>query len=188
MRRSFVCVFGKSLTSYTLCFVARFFNTVSTQRRQYRMVTNGAHKTVPLTRDRAQMLIDIGFEWSAKDPTHRSWDFRFDELIAFKRRFGNTLVPMGWKENPRLATWVSTQVSEMMERKGVGPSVLSWKGYLAHRLLTTLLSNVCSAKSTSSYKTVILHDSITRRWKSWIRLALCGKLNEGDASSPIPWQ
>ena len=25
-----------------------------------------------------------GFEWSAKDPTHKTWEGRYDELCAFK--------------------------------------------------------------------------------------------------------
>jgi len=45
--------------------------------------------------------MQLGFEWSAKDPTQKSWEERFQELVGFKERHGHTLVPMGWSQNPR---------------------------------------------------------------------------------------
>jgi len=77
------------------------YTTVSTQRRQYRILTTGGNKSVPLTIERARTLMQLGFEWSAKDPTQKSWEERFQELVDFKERHGHTLVPMGWSQNPR---------------------------------------------------------------------------------------
>ena len=39
-----------------------------------------------MTLERAQKLIDIGFDWSTSDPRHVSWDERFQQLREFKVR------------------------------------------------------------------------------------------------------
>ena len=58
-------------------------NIVSTQRRQYRILTTAGGGSVPLSLERAQLLNDIGFEWSAKDPSHKTWEGRYAELREF---------------------------------------------------------------------------------------------------------
>ena len=37
------------------------------------------------------------------------WDERFEEICAYKKKFGNCLVPHNWSENIRLAKWVKRQ-------------------------------------------------------------------------------
>ncbi len=59
-----------------------------------------------ISSERIAMLEKIGFDWSAGKPT---WNDRFTELCAYKKRFGNTLVPVKWRENPLLGGWVSAQ-------------------------------------------------------------------------------
>jgi len=59
-----------------------------------------------ISRERIAKLEQIGFDWSAGKPT---WDYRFSELCTYKERFGNTLVPVKWRENPLLGGWVSAQ-------------------------------------------------------------------------------
>jgi len=71
---------------------------VSSQRVDY-----GRHK---LSSERIALLEKIGFEWTGGVAT---WDERFAELCAYKERFGHTLVPVKWKENPLLGGWVSAQ-------------------------------------------------------------------------------
>jgi hypothetical protein len=46
-------------------------------------MTEGA-QSVPLTIDRAKQLMELGFDWTAKDPTMKPWEKRFEELCAFK--------------------------------------------------------------------------------------------------------
>ncbi len=48
------------------------------------------------------------------------WEQRFNELLNFKKKHGNCLVPVSYEENPQLANWVSTQRQE-------------WKSYSAKR-------------------------------------------------------
>ncbi len=56
--------------------------------------------------DRIAMLEKIGFDWSIDLGT---FDSHMEELAAFKERFGHTRVPVKWKENRTLATWVVDQ-------------------------------------------------------------------------------
>lgn len=57
--------------------------SVSTQRRQRRLLATGGTDAVPLSAERAKKLEDIGFEWSAVPSSHKSWDGRYAELCDF---------------------------------------------------------------------------------------------------------
>ncbi len=59
-----------------------------------------------IDRERIALLEKIGFEWTIGLAT---WDERFTELCAYRERFGNTLVPVKWPENPLLGRWASGQ-------------------------------------------------------------------------------
>ncbi len=59
-----------------------------------------------LSAERIALLNRIGFRWEARIGT---WDQRFRELCAFKERFGNTRVPVKWKDNPILGNWAAAQ-------------------------------------------------------------------------------
>jgi Helicase associated domain len=65
-----------------------------------------------MTMERARRLMDVGFEWTAKNPRHLMWEVRFAELRDFKNSYGHAQVPIGWEQNVQLANWVSTQRQE----------------------------------------------------------------------------
>lgn len=85
---------------------------VSGQRKNYKLLQAGSGKTTPMTMDRARRLMDVGFEWTAKNPRHLMWEVRFAELKDFKNSYGHAQVPIGWEQNVQLANWVSTQRQE----------------------------------------------------------------------------
>ncbi|KAL7557493.1 hypothetical protein ACA910_019339 [Epithemia clementina (nom. ined.)] len=85
---------------------------VSTQRRQHRILLEGGNEPTSMTEERIARLEAIGFQWSTKDPRHVPWQHRYDQLVAFKERFGHSQVPIGWEENVQLSNWVSTQRQE----------------------------------------------------------------------------
>ncbi len=60
--------------------------------------------------DRKALLESCGFAWE-DDNQYRNdrWQRRFEELAAFKTRFGHTLVPADWAENKPLGAWVYIQ-------------------------------------------------------------------------------
>jgi helicase associated protein len=61
-----------------------------------------------LSEEKIKKLNKIGFYWGKYNT---SWSKRFEELKAFKARFGHCRVPQRWKENPSLGTWVAHQRS-----------------------------------------------------------------------------
>jgi len=64
------------------------------------------HKNKKLSKEKLRLLDEIGFIW---DPLEGVWNDRFDELVAFRDRFGHCNVAGTWKENPQLAKWVQHQ-------------------------------------------------------------------------------
>ena len=69
---------------------------MATQRRQYRIMVSGSGLSTPMTESRARRLEGIGFKWSSKDPRHIPWEARYDELMAFVKKYGHAQVPIGW--------------------------------------------------------------------------------------------
>lgn len=62
--------------------------------------------------ERYRRLDEIGFNWRAdsrKLVTREEWATRFEQLKAYKKRFGHCRVPREWKENPQLGGWVTSQ-------------------------------------------------------------------------------
>ena len=59
-----------------------------------------------LTEDRRRALDSIGFCWDYKD---YAWNQRFNELVAYKKIYGNCNVPFEYTDNPSLGFWVSEQ-------------------------------------------------------------------------------
>jgi hypothetical protein len=57
-------------------------------------------------------LHGIGFDW---DPLETKWKLHYDKLVAYLQRFGDCLVPTGWKEDLALANWVAYQRSTKAE-------------------------------------------------------------------------
>jgi len=64
--------------------------------------------------ERRRLLDQLGFEWKVHA---ESWRKRYEELKAFKRRFGHCRVPEKWKENRPLGSWVVMQRWEFRRRR-----------------------------------------------------------------------
>ncbi|CAB9524746.1 helicase [Seminavis robusta] len=81
--------------------------------------------TSPLTKARVKKLNGVGFDWTREGGEndlrkirrgefhHRNdphiWNRRFEELLEYKKRFGDCNVPKEWPENKSLGAWVATQ-------------------------------------------------------------------------------
>eukprot|EP00540_Astrosyne_radiata_P001960 CAMPEP_0116846274 /NCGR_PEP_ID=MMETSP0418-20121206/13741_1 /TAXON_ID=1158023 /ORGANISM="Astrosyne radiata, Strain 13vi08-1A" /LENGTH=287 /DNA_ID=CAMNT_0004477497 /DNA_START=152 /DNA_END=1015 /DNA_ORIENTATION=- len=77
---------------------------VKRQRYQYKLLTEG--KQSSMTNDRIRALEEVGFIW---DSHEAAWEDRLRELLEYKTKNGNCLVPSNYPENPQLATWVKCQ-------------------------------------------------------------------------------
>ena len=56
--------------------------------------------------DQVHRLETLGLTWSLHQ---RSWEKRYEELKAFKEKFGHCNVPQKYEENPPLAAWIRDQ-------------------------------------------------------------------------------
>mmetsp|Transcript_21754 Transcript_21754/g.32135 ORF Transcript_21754/g.32135 Transcript_21754/m.32135 type:complete len:224 (-) Transcript_21754:37-708(-) len=74
------------------------------QRYHYHMFVAG--KPCPMTQERVEMLDDLDFIWQVKEAT---WLERFNELVLYKKDYGNCDVPTTYDANHTLATWVRFQ-------------------------------------------------------------------------------
>ena len=68
----------------------------------------GFWKRGTLHPERQRWLDKIGFDWRSGD-SKDAWLIRFEQLKAYKQRFGDWHVPRKWKENPQLGMWVALQ-------------------------------------------------------------------------------
>jgi hypothetical protein len=91
---------------------------VSKTSKQYRQlgnwVINQRARRGALTSTRKARLDVLGFIWEVR--REAVWESRFAELTHYKQRFGDCNIPIRWKENPQLATWVHKQRER--QRKG----------------------------------------------------------------------
>jgi superfamily II DNA or RNA helicase len=83
---------------------------VSTQRR--------LRKKDQLSPERMSRLSELGFVWDRLDGAwERAWVQRYQELVAYKNRFGDCNVPKRWCENTTLGLWCGTQRAEYKKGK-----------------------------------------------------------------------
>jgi len=70
-----------------------------------------SRKSGTLHPERQRRLDEIGFDWRANSRRSRreEWSTRFEQLKAYKERFGNCRVSAKWKENPQLGLWANSQ-------------------------------------------------------------------------------
>lgn len=98
---------------------------VSTQRRQYKILTSNSTESTPMTAERARKLESVGFVWQTRDPRHVPWETRYKELCEYQKKHGDCLIPIGYKDNVQLSNWVSTQRQEYKLMRDGRPSRLT---------------------------------------------------------------
>ena len=64
------------------------------------------YKKNNLRPDRIEKLEEIGFVW---EPQEVSWSERFNELLDYIKKHGNSLVPQDYEQNVTLGNWVQRQ-------------------------------------------------------------------------------
>ena len=77
------------------CFA---FPQVTSQRQQFQEMAQG--KPTPLTKARKEALDSIGFQWRVRN--RPEWATKFDELVEYKTKNGDTRVPQHYAENRAL--------------------------------------------------------------------------------------
>lgn len=78
---------------------------VTEQRRQLKLLKEG--KPSRMTSKRKALLDELGFIWHLRQRT--GWDDRYSELVQFKEKHGDTMVPQLYTANRALGKWVAKQ-------------------------------------------------------------------------------
>jgi hypothetical protein len=78
---------------------------VNLQRVEYRKRRQGK-KTSQMTEERMKKLNKLGFVW---DMYEAAWTERYEELVKYKEKYGDCIVPRLHKEYPKLGEWVKNQ-------------------------------------------------------------------------------
>ena len=99
--REFKLNFGHCLVPKQYSANPKLGKWVSKQRTRYRKNTV---ENMPV--EHIQALDGLGFEWEPKDV---SWNEQFEQLCAYRVKFGHCLVPKRYPANPKLGMWVWTQ-------------------------------------------------------------------------------
>lgn len=62
-----------------------------------------------LSEEKTKAFSEIEFEFPKPMENQLNWDERFEELLQFQKKNGHCRIPVRYKENQQLATWVRTQ-------------------------------------------------------------------------------
>jgi hypothetical protein len=85
---------------------------VNLQRVEYQKKQRGK-KTSQMTEDRMKKLNKLGFVW---DMYEAAWTIRYEELVKYKGKHGDCIVPRLHKEYPKLGEWVKNQKKEYRKK------------------------------------------------------------------------
>lgn len=80
--------------------------------------------TMPVRR--RKLFDSIGLEWA---PLEAAWHRRYQELVAFKEKFGHGNVPGEWSQNRQLGLWVSNQRHHKRRLKPLQTGLLNLLGF-----------------------------------------------------------
>jgi hypothetical protein len=78
---------------------------VREQRGQFKNLRDG--KPSHMTQERMAALNELNFTWSLREKV--DWKDRFEELVDYKCKHGDCLVPTNYAPNAQLGTWVANQ-------------------------------------------------------------------------------
>lgn len=87
------------------CEIPGLGDWVTSQRQQYQEYTKG--RPTPLTKQRKELLDEIGFQFRIRN--RPEWSSKYEELLSYKEKNGDTRVPQHYKVNKALGKWVAKQ-------------------------------------------------------------------------------
>jgi hypothetical protein len=147
-----------------------------------------------LSKQRMKMLESINFIWDFKDIKQKAWEDKFKQLKEFRKENGHAFVPVNYKENKSLGTWVASQ--RWLEAKGkldpVKKKKLDQLGFVWSKDTEKELKAINDEKWEESFNKLKAYkekygtcqvslrvDRVLQRWTCWQRKAFYeGKLPE----------
>lgn len=70
----------------------------------YHQIRN--HNNGKLQQDRKDLLLKAGMRLDSRKPAAKDWMYRYQQLVEYRQRFGDTNVPKRWQENTSLGSFV----------------------------------------------------------------------------------
>ena len=153
-----------------------------------------AKSTGQLSAERLKKLEGIGFIWNFQDIKEQAWEQKFNELKQFRQEHGHAFVPVNYKENKPLGTWVASQ--RWLEAKGkLKPGKkrkLTQLGFVWSKDTEKKLKAINDEKWEASFKQLKAYknkygtcqvslkvNKVLQRWTCWQRKAFYeGKLSQ----------
>jgi DNA repair exonuclease SbcCD ATPase subunit len=71
-------------------------------------------KSNRLAKDHIEKLNEIGFTWGIDKED--AWKSRYNELVEYKKAFGDCCVPRRYKANPQLANWLQNEKDSALDQ------------------------------------------------------------------------
>ena len=99
------------------------FNWIQTQRRHYELYMDNKTSSTFLNLDRIAVLDAIDFQWNTRGESF--WQKHFDELVAYKREYGDVRVPRLFTKNSKLGEWVTDQRRQFRAKLEGKPTLLT---------------------------------------------------------------
>jgi Helicase associated domain len=87
-------------------------------RKEYNHVVVPGGTSTFLTQERMTMLENIGFEWMISKPS-KPWVERFEDLLAYKGKYGHCNIPREYKDDPALGEWIHMQRRLYREKSNI---------------------------------------------------------------------
>ncbi|ALJ01647.1 helicase associated domain-containing protein [Rufibacter tibetensis] len=157
-----------------------------------------ARKNNSLSVERVQRLDEIDFTWSCEGDREKCWDSIYTQLRAYQQKHGHCFVPVNYKENKTLGTWVGTQ--RTLEARGKldlsKKKKLDELGFVWSRDAKSQLNAAYDAQWVANYEKLKDHkrvygscqvslkvDPTLQRWTCWQRRHFYqGKLSQDRIS------
>lgn len=153
-----------------------------------------ARKKQLLPEEREKRLEEVGFIWSSDNIKKKSWEDKYRQLKAFRLKHGHSFVPVNYKENKPLGTWVASQ--RWLEAKGKLSATKKkkldqlgfvWSSDTQHKLQSVYDSQwEASFEKLKAYReehgtcqVSLKIDRVLQRWTRWQRILFYqGKLSQ----------
>mmetsp|Transcript_22792 Transcript_22792/g.49967 ORF Transcript_22792/g.49967 Transcript_22792/m.49967 type:complete len:713 (-) Transcript_22792:357-2495(-) len=93
------------------CDVARSDDPDYQQLAEWVDQQRSLHSTAKLSDKRTALLQSLEMTWETEN-MHQEWNMRFEQLLAFGRKYGHVNVSRTWEEEPGLGRWLDAQQDE----------------------------------------------------------------------------
>lgn len=132
--------------------------------------------------ERKELLNKIGFTWRENEPVKtRPWEYRFNQLLAYKEKYGNCNVPLAWKRNKKLGSWVSTQRNLKLHNKLSREKIkrlnaIGFKWKLVDKVVATWEQRF---QELTQFKSKYGHCAVSNRYSGYKHLSTWVKVQRG---------